>query len=140
VEFCYPNRPTVKVMKGTNLTVEPGQTFALVGQTGCGKSTTIQLLERLYDPTSGIVVRLTITTLILLFIEVVLFRTSKLYIGAEAARNNEFYESARRCLDIIAKHGYFLFGDGLLHDQFICMDSMLSHLSDRFLLSFGAVL
>jgi ATP-binding cassette subfamily B (MDR/TAP) protein 1 len=58
VEFSYPNRPTVKVMKGTNLTVEPGQTFALVGQTGCGKSTTIQLLERLYDPSAGQVVSL----------------------------------------------------------------------------------
>jgi ABC-type transport system involved in cytochrome bd biosynthesis fused ATPase/permease subunit len=43
-------------MKGTNLMVEPGQTFALVGQTGCGKSTTIQLLERLYDPSAGQVV------------------------------------------------------------------------------------
>jgi len=56
VQFSYPNRRTVKVMNDVCLKVEKGQTIALVGQTGCGKSTTIQLLERLYDASAGKVV------------------------------------------------------------------------------------
>ncbi|KAI9095154.1 ABC multidrug transporter Mdr1 [Phlyctochytrium arcticum] len=55
VHFVYPNRPTIKVLRGLNLTVEPGQFVALVGPSGCGKSTTIGLMERFYDPSSGVI-------------------------------------------------------------------------------------
>ncbi|XP_043921481.1 ATP-dependent translocase ABCB1-like [Protopterus annectens] len=53
VHFNYPSRPDVKVLKGFNMKVESGQTVALVGNSGCGKSTVIQLLQRLYDPLEG---------------------------------------------------------------------------------------
>uniref|UniRef100_A0A8C7A663 ATP binding cassette subfamily B member 1 n=1 Tax=Neovison vison TaxID=452646 RepID=A0A8C7A663_NEOVI len=55
VHFSYPSRKEVKILKGLNLTVESGQTVALVGNSGCGKSTTVQLMQRLYDPTDGTV-------------------------------------------------------------------------------------
>ncbi|CAK8684370.1 unnamed protein product [Clavelina lepadiformis] len=51
--FHYPTRADVPVLRGLDITVKPGQTLALVGQSGCGKSTTIQLLERFYDPEQG---------------------------------------------------------------------------------------
>ncbi len=47
--------PDVDVLKGLTLRVEPGETVALVGASGAGKSTTISLLPRLYDVTSGAV-------------------------------------------------------------------------------------
>ncbi|XP_052550928.1 ATP-dependent translocase ABCB1 isoform X2 [Tympanuchus pallidicinctus] len=53
VKFNYPNRPEVKILQGLNLKVEKGETLALVGSSGCGKSTVVQLLERFYDPLSG---------------------------------------------------------------------------------------
>ncbi|XP_010013816.1 PREDICTED: multidrug resistance protein 1-like [Nestor notabilis] len=53
VHFGYPSRPDVKVLKGLNLKVQTGKTVALVGASGCGKSTTIQLLQRFYDPVEG---------------------------------------------------------------------------------------
>ncbi|NXX42987.1 MDR1 protein, partial [Tricholaema leucomelas] len=53
VVFNYPNRPQVKILQGLNLKVEKGQTLALVGSSGCGKSTVVQLLERFYDPLEG---------------------------------------------------------------------------------------
>ncbi|NXX90137.1 MDR1 protein, partial [Centropus bengalensis] len=53
VSFNYPNRPQVKILQGLNLKVEKGQTLALVGSSGCGKSTVVQLLERFYDPLDG---------------------------------------------------------------------------------------
>ncbi|KAK0086065.1 hypothetical protein PV325_003921 [Microctonus aethiopoides] len=55
VEFHYPTRTESQILRGLNLIVKPGQMVALVGQSGCGKSTCIQLLQRLYDPLSGTV-------------------------------------------------------------------------------------
>ncbi|KAI2642590.1 ABC transporter [Xylaria nigripes] len=53
VHFRYPTRPEQRVLRGLNLSVRPGQYVALVGSSGCGKSTTIALLERFYDALSG---------------------------------------------------------------------------------------
>ncbi|KAJ3962155.1 hypothetical protein N0V92_001077 [Colletotrichum tropicale] len=53
VKFSYPLRPDVQVLKGANLNIRSGEFVALVGASGCGKSTIISLLERFYDPTSG---------------------------------------------------------------------------------------
>lgn len=47
--FAYPDRKYVKVLEGFDHTVEPGTSVALVGQSGCGKSTILQLVERFYD-------------------------------------------------------------------------------------------
>jgi ATP-binding cassette subfamily B (MDR/TAP) protein 1 len=55
VWFRYPTRKTDFVLRGLNLTVEPGQSVALVGESGCGKSTFVNLLMRFYDPDSGAV-------------------------------------------------------------------------------------
>uniref|UniRef100_F7E6I5 ATP binding cassette subfamily B member 1 n=1 Tax=Ornithorhynchus anatinus TaxID=9258 RepID=F7E6I5_ORNAN len=53
VHFSYPSRKEVQILKGLNLKVNSGQTVALVGNSGCGKSTTVQLIQRLYDPIVG---------------------------------------------------------------------------------------
>ncbi|KAF9441291.1 hypothetical protein P691DRAFT_587071, partial [Macrolepiota fuliginosa MF-IS2] len=55
VKFTYPSRPNVPVVKGLSLTFKAGKTVALVGASGSGKSTIISLVERFYDPTSGVV-------------------------------------------------------------------------------------
>ncbi|XP_066901664.1 ATP-dependent translocase ABCB1-like [Halyomorpha halys] len=53
VRFSYPTRKEVKVLKKLNLQIEAGKTVALVGDSGCGKSTIISLLERFYLPNGG---------------------------------------------------------------------------------------
>ncbi|CAB3398371.1 unnamed protein product [Caenorhabditis bovis] len=53
VKFRYPTRPDVQVLKGLTFEAKPGETVALVGASGCGKSTIIQLLQRFYNPESG---------------------------------------------------------------------------------------
>lgn len=53
IDFHYPTRPDVQVLKHFNLKVHEGSTIALVGSSGSGKSTCIQLLQRFYDPSHG---------------------------------------------------------------------------------------
>ncbi len=53
VRFSYPSRADVEVLKGLSFRVRPGEKIALVGQSGAGKSTVLQLLLRFYRPTSG---------------------------------------------------------------------------------------
>lgn len=53
--FAYPLRSHARVLKNINLEAAKGQFIALVGASGCGKSTIISMLERFYDPTSGAV-------------------------------------------------------------------------------------
>ena len=51
--FRYPARPDAVVLNGLNTTFSPLQSVGLMGKTGCGKSTIIQLLARFYDPNAG---------------------------------------------------------------------------------------
>ncbi|KAK0393429.1 hypothetical protein QR680_000208 [Steinernema hermaphroditum] len=53
VHFRYPTRPDVKILNGVSYRIEPGQSIALVGHSGCGKSTMIGLLLRYYEQESG---------------------------------------------------------------------------------------
>ncbi|MHA8082781.1 ABC transporter ATP-binding protein [Aquirufa sp. A-Brett2-15D] len=53
LEFSYPSRPSVKIIKGINFTIEPGQKVAIVGTSGTGKSTLAQLFMRFYEPSAG---------------------------------------------------------------------------------------
>jgi ABC-type multidrug transport system fused ATPase/permease subunit len=53
VIFSYPTRNDIKVLKGINLDIKAGEKIALVGQSGSGKSTIIQLLMKFYNPDSG---------------------------------------------------------------------------------------
>ncbi|ORX64531.1 P-loop containing nucleoside triphosphate hydrolase protein [Basidiobolus meristosporus CBS 931.73] len=53
IDFAYPSRPDVPILKKMSIEVKPGQTVALVGHSGSGKSTIVGLLERFYDPLSG---------------------------------------------------------------------------------------
>jgi ATP-binding cassette subfamily B protein len=55
VTFRYPTRPDAPALINFSLTVEPGETVAIVGPSGAGKSTIFQLAERFYDPQAGTV-------------------------------------------------------------------------------------
>lgn len=53
VFFNYPSRSDVKVLQGVYLSISQGQIVALVGASGCGKSSCLQLIQRFYDPNQG---------------------------------------------------------------------------------------
>ena len=53
VWFRYPTRKEEFVLRDMNLKIKPGESVALVGESGCGKSTFINLLMRFYDPQFG---------------------------------------------------------------------------------------
>ncbi|XP_075252634.1 ATP-dependent translocase ABCB1-like isoform X2 [Convolutriloba macropyga] len=53
INFSYPTRREVKVLKEVTFKVNQGETVALVGHSGCGKSTCVSLIQRFYNPTSG---------------------------------------------------------------------------------------
>ncbi|BGP40038.1 hypothetical protein JCM10449v2_003996 [Rhodotorula kratochvilovae] len=53
VHFRYPSRPDVPVLQGLDLVVKPGQLVGICGESGCGKSSALALLQRFYDPLGG---------------------------------------------------------------------------------------
>ena len=53
VEFSYPSRPKLPILQGLSIDILHGQTVAFVGASGCGKSTSVSLLERFYTFASG---------------------------------------------------------------------------------------
>jgi ATP-binding cassette subfamily B protein len=55
VTFHYPSRPTVPALDNFTLSIAPGERIAIVGPSGAGKTTVMQLLLRFYDPDAGIV-------------------------------------------------------------------------------------
>lgn len=55
VSFAYPGMEHEKILENISLTIQPGETFAILGSTGCGKSSLVNLIPRFYDVTEGTV-------------------------------------------------------------------------------------
>ncbi|KAL7150975.1 hypothetical protein ABFS83_04G001400 [Erythranthe nasuta] len=55
LSFKYPTRPNIRIFRDISLRIPSGKTVALVGESGSGKSTVIALLQRFYDPDSGLI-------------------------------------------------------------------------------------
>lgn len=53
VSFAYPGMRDERILENINLVIHPGETFAILGATGCGKSSLVNLIPRLYDVTGG---------------------------------------------------------------------------------------
>ncbi|CAB4029928.1 multidrug resistance 1-like, partial [Paramuricea clavata] len=53
ISFTYPSRPDIQILNGFTLSVPKGKRVALVGESGCGKSTVVKLIQRFYDIAEG---------------------------------------------------------------------------------------
>ena len=53
IEFCYPTKEDVMVLKNISIDIEQNKVIAIVGHSGSGKSSIIALIERFYDPIKG---------------------------------------------------------------------------------------
>ena len=53
IKFTYPSKKEITIINNASIEVAKNKTVALVGSSGCGKSTIIQLIERFYDPLGG---------------------------------------------------------------------------------------
>lgn len=53
IDFSYPSNPDVKILKKFNLKIKKGTSVAIVGETGAGKSTIINLIQQFYKSSSG---------------------------------------------------------------------------------------
>lgn len=80
VHFRYPTRPGVRVLRDLNLDIPAGSFCAFVGASGCGKSTTIGLLERFYDVLAG---RVTLDGVPINELNVASFRSQIALVGQE---------------------------------------------------------
>ncbi|CAI9280467.1 unnamed protein product [Lactuca saligna] len=110
IDFAYPSRPETLVLKKFHLKVNACQTVGLVGQSGSGKSTVVNLLERFYDPIQGEILLdgINIKLLQLKWLrsqmalvsqEPILFATSikeNILFGKEGATNEEIVEAAKK--------------------------------------------
>ncbi|KAI3765918.1 hypothetical protein L2E82_15964 [Cichorium intybus] len=110
IDFAYPSRPESLVLKKFNLKVKACQTVGLVGQSGSGKSTVVNLLERFYDPIEGEILLdgINIKLLQLKWLrsqmglvsqEPILFATSindNILFGKEGATKEEIIEAAKK--------------------------------------------
>ena len=56
VNFSYPTRPNLPILQDLSIAIRRGQTVAFVGASGCGKSTSVSLIERFYNFASGTLV------------------------------------------------------------------------------------
>lgn len=81
VKFAYPARPTVDVLKGLNLGINPQQFTAIVGKSGSGKSTILQLLLRFFDVTGGYI---TIGNMNILDVNLKALRNNFIYISQDS--------------------------------------------------------
>ena len=53
LKFSYPTKQDVEILKGVSFSVPRNKVVALVGTSGCGKSSIISMIERFYEPTGG---------------------------------------------------------------------------------------
>jgi ATP-binding cassette subfamily B protein len=106
VEFHYPSRPDRAALHDFTLDVQPGQTIALVGPSGAGKTTVFQLLLRFYDPGSGRIVLDGVDVRALALPEVrgsyALVPQDPVLFGASAAHNIGFGRTGASRDDVVA--------------------------------------
>ena len=109
VNFAYPSRSDVPTLKNLSFHVKAGETLALVGSSGSGKSTCVQLFQRFYDPDSGTVciddkpvddynLKWLREQIGVVSQEPVLFQATireNILFGLDSASNEQIYEAAR---------------------------------------------
>ena len=118
--FRYPTRKEDFVLRGLNITINPSESVALVGESGCGKSTFVNLMMRFYDVDSGeilldgvnikdINIKHLRQTISLVMQEPIIFNYSileNILYGKSDATNSEVMDAAKtsNCLEFIEKN------------------------------------